>query len=434
MDYQKGPQIATGKTKTLFAVEEFPELAIMKNSRSVTAFDDPNKTKEFGTKDRCATTTTCRVFELLRDADIPVVYRQQLSDTELLVEKSDMVPLEVIVRRYIVPASSYLKRRPDLNQAKLPMRFPRLVVEFFLKTTNGSLKIGEKVIVEGLDASPEGGQEDPFIINPYEAEWRLFHSKKPEWVGEADLQRTVTMIDVVSSVDFMHKIADLAEGAFLVLEKAWAVLGYRLIDFKIEVTRGGKIGDVIDNDSWRLLDPDWNDVSKQAFRDGEGLGQVQSKYERVALLSERLRIPKQALVLWRGSDSDKLPNPPGSLCSINFEDIVCSGHKSTIAALNRLSDLEKQYPEGGVILAIVGRSNGLGPILAAHTTWPVVSVPATMDSFPMDVWSSLRMPSKVPMGTTWPASNAVDFALNILAQNNPQVYAHRRMITESLEE
>jgi phosphoribosylaminoimidazole carboxylase / phosphoribosylaminoimidazole-succinocarboxamide synthase len=99
--------------------------------------------------------------------------------------------------------------------------------------------------------------------------------------------------------------------------------------------------------------------------------------------------------------------------------------------------LYKEFPEGGVLLALVGRSNGLGPVDAAHTFWPVISVPVTYKEFPEDVWSSLRMPSKVPMATILPDNekmgNAVDYALRILAQKNPAVYAHQQAAIEKLD-
>jgi phosphoribosylcarboxyaminoimidazole (NCAIR) mutase len=71
--------------------------------------------------------------------------------------------------------------------------------------------------------------------------------------------------------------------------------------------------------------------------------------------------------------------------------------------------------------------------LAAHTSWPVISVPATLEDFPADIYSSLRMPSDVPMATVWPEKNAVLYALNILAQKNPYLNLFRQLAIEKMD-
>ena len=95
--------------------------------------------------------------------------------------------------------------------------------------------------------------------------------------------------------------------------------------------------------------------------------------------------------------------------------------------------MEREFPGGGVIVAKVGLSNGLGPVLATHTHWPVISIPATAKIFPGDAWSSLRMPSDVPMAVIERDSNAIDLALNILAKKNPIAYMQRRFKLESFD-
>jgi len=434
-EVKKEDELYSGKTKIVWNVVGQPKMVVLENKKDITAFDDPKKTRLMETKPQSATTTTCRVFELLKQAGIPVAYIKQLSATEFLAPKYEMIQLEVIVRRYAV--GSYLKRHPELEKGKdeIPHRFNQLVVEFFLKTSSGQLKIGEEVLVQGLGKK----EEDPFIINPYEQEWRLFHSKKTADHPEADLKRTVQLSKVVKNVGLMKKMAVVAPQVFRVLEGAWAMLGCRLIDFKIEfgITDGWLyVADVIDNDSWRLRDTDWNELSKQLFRDGEDLAKVEDKYQLVAALSQRFHVPKQALVLWRGSTSDPWPEIDANELSIKGVDVIKitgSGHKATINSLEKLSELMARYPEGGVIATLVGMSNGLGPVLSAHTTWPVAAVPMTLKSFPMDVWSSVRMPSNVPMATIASDKNAILYALNILAQKNPIIWAMRQEKIESLE-
>lgn len=436
MQYPKGAKIAEGKTKIIWEMRDSLYQVVVENKDAITAHDDPRFTRKFGSKARCSTATTCRCFELLKKAGIPVAYDQQLSETEFLAPKVEMIPLEVVARRYFV--GSFLKRNPQFAGYDPPYRAHQLYTEFFLKTTKGKL-IGKdgKTLVEGLD--PEKGEEDPLIINPHEKAWMLFHSKKPKWESEADLKRRVNRDGVVDIRVVTQEMDSILRQVFLVLEGAWNVFGYRLIDLKIEfgMTADNKlvVADVIDNDSWRLRTAEWRELSKQVFRDGgeSALAEVEENYGIVAGLAEQFYVPKQAIVFWTGSDKDNVPKWPYVSTDVSRETIVCSGHKKPVSANLQLESILAKYPQGGVIIAKVGMSNGLGPMLAARTSWPVISVVADAKSFSEDVWSSLRCPSSVPMATVLSEANAMALAANILAQKNPLLYMLRQMEIEALD-
>jgi len=100
----------------------------------------------------------------------------------------------------------------------------------------------------------------------------------------------------------------------------------------------------------------------------------------------------------------------------------------------KLEELQRDYPDGGVIIAVVGMSNGLGPVLSSHTSWPVIGVPVTAEKCPNDAWSSLNLPSQNPMATVLSDKNAVLLALNILAQKNPAAYMARQFAIEQLDQ
>ena len=70
--YVKGDLLTEGKTKWIHAVKNHPELGWVIEKEDITACDNKDFTKRFATKALSATATTCRVFELLRDAGIPV--------------------------------------------------------------------------------------------------------------------------------------------------------------------------------------------------------------------------------------------------------------------------------------------------------------------------------------------------------------------------
>jgi len=289
---QRGTLLNEGKTKKIFEVAGDPEHAIIEYKNAITAFDDPSFTKEFATKAKYSNTITSRVFELLNAAGVPTSYVKQLSDTEFLAKSCEMIPLEVVIRRYAV--GSYLKRHPEFGvlEGQPPHRFDPPVVEFFLKTTQGGLKDASgDVIVENLDA--QKGEEDPFIDNPHATQWRLVHPKKQDSDPESDLGRVIDSSRVLGTAT----IAEM-ESAIMrtleVLEGFFEKHDFKLVDMKIEygLTKDGTvvISDVIDNDSWRLRDQNWNDVSKQSFRDGEEMSTIEDKYALVAALMETAKV------------------------------------------------------------------------------------------------------------------------------------------------
>jgi phosphoribosylaminoimidazole carboxylase PurE protein len=222
----------------------------------------------------------------------------------------------------------------------------------------------------------------------------------------------------------------IARHAFLVLEKAWQLQGGTLVDLKVEFgydTKGRLLlADVIDNDSWRVIE-DGSYIDKQVYRDGGTLDTVAAKYKQVAETTGHFRIPRQRIILWRGSESDKTEAFSEALGDLKdlMTVVTCSIHKEPVTGAGILNRMIQEVPDS-VVIAFIGRSNGAGPVLSAQSTIPVITVPASAKEFPDDVWSSLRAPSKVPVMTVLEPSNAVLAALQILSARNPRVYARVR--------
>jgi len=420
--------ISEGKTKQVIDIGG-RGFVTLRNKDDMTKHDDPSQTEKASGKGEVATSITCKVFDILKKAGIPVAFDQRVDARSFRAYKLDMIPLEVVVRRYAV--GSYLKRNPRLSPTgEVPRRFSKLEYELFLKTTDGECDF-DNTQVASLPC------DDPMIQIKSDKTWKLHDPKMP-------VSQESHVGSVKAAVDPKHLklIEETARRTFLLLEGVWATLGWRLVDFKIEFgwwtnpQTGGSslmIGDVIDGDSWRLRSPNWDEMSKECFRQGETASDVTHKYQLVNEVLQNFSITKDVVVIWTGSEKDDTEGfPVANNDWIETLGISDSGHKSTISCLRQLESLKFDY-RNGVIIAVAGMSNGLGPILAAHTEWPLISCPPD-DGHHQDIWSSLRMPSAVPNMTVLKPSNAMAAAYGILAQCNPYVYMVRRYTAESFDE
>jgi phosphoribosylaminoimidazole carboxylase PurE protein len=250
------------------------------------------------------------------------------------------------------------------------------------------------------------------------------------------------------------QMARIASCAFLALEKAWQLEAATIVDLKVEFGFDSKarllLSDVIDNDSWRVIE-NGSYIDKQLYRDGGALDDVAAKYRLVADTTGRFRLPHQRIILWRGSETDKTDAFSQALGSqklgsngLGSDDhseglgdlkglmtvVTCSVHKEPASAASILHRMVQEIPDS-VVIAYIGRSNGAGPTLSAMSTIPVITVPASVKEFPDDVWSSLRAPSKVPVMTVLEPANAVLAALQILSARNPRLYALLRLEIEN---
>ena len=172
-------------------------------------------------------------------------------------------------------------------------------------------------------------------------EIKLYNPAKPI-VGQEPflVLSTDEVFDHKDEYKFFPEMQRVARRTFLALEKAWQLEGRTLVDYKVEFgfdTQGRLLlADVIDNDSWRVLD-NGAYLDKQVYRDGGTLDTVVEKYRRVADITSRFRVPQQRIILWRGSESDKteaFTQALGDLADL-MQVVTCSVHKEPVAALPR---------------------------------------------------------------------------------------------------
>lgn len=411
--------VAEGKTKMIYRLSKESHLSLITAKDDITA-GDGKKHDVIAGKALLATATTCNVFRLLKECGIPVAFEKQLSPTSFIAPLCAMLPYEVVVRREA--HGSYLVRYPHLTKGH---RFPKLLVEFFLKTKDKEWK-GKPLVCD-----------DPYTdYVPGAPGFRLYDVKKPFHGQEPFL--TLAESEVFSADEEWKCFADMekiARKTFLILERAWQIAGRKLVDFKVEFGFDHQgtllLADVIDNDSWRVIE-DGRYIDKQVYRDGGLLSTVADHYAQVAEITSSFRLPAQQLILWRGSESDDFrpfDDAYQLLRGANVVKVTCSAHKEPERAVRQLREHIANGPDS-VLITYIGMSNGAGPTLAAQTTIPTIAVPATTKTNPEDVWSSLRVPSNVPLLTVLSPANAMLAAANIFAARNPEIYARLQYAIE----
>ncbi len=269
-----GALLAEGKTKRIYRLAGSADLVALVAKDDITAGDGA-KHDIIPEKGALANRTTCNVFRALKAAGLPVAFERQDGPTSFIAPGCTMLPYEVVTRRQA--HGSYLKRHPEIAKGHV---FAKLLVEFYLKTKDKNWKGKPLLADDPLMEFVEGGAEIK-LLNPA----KPLLSQTPFLVLPAS--------DVLCSNDewkIFPEMRRIACEAFVVLEQAWQRQGGTLVDLKVEFGTDAKgrllLADVIDNDSWRVLE-DGVYIDKQVYRDGGALNDVVANYRRVADLTDR---------------------------------------------------------------------------------------------------------------------------------------------------
>ncbi|XP_065188833.1 multifunctional protein ADE2-like [Sycon ciliatum] len=405
MEVLPGEKIAEGKTKEILTVknpESLPagdrEYVLLQSKDRITA-NNAQRVNDMEGKGALATSTTVAIFELLNDCGVKTHFVQRHTDTSLVSVKCAMVPIEFVTRR--VATGSFLKRNQGVKEGH---RFAPPLLEYFFK-------------------DDEAGD--------------------PQWSYQQIVAAAMDCGGVVIKEHHLDEMSRMTVTVFEILERAWASLGCTLVDMKIEfgvnpVNGEILLADVIDNDSWRLW-PSGDrrlQMDKQVYRDlrevtVEAMQEIRKNYAWVAEKASHLSSkPWGRVVIFMGSASDKdhcdkIAKVLRELkIPVTFH--VCSAHKSTPMSLGVLHEIEAEAVPT-VIIAVAGRSNGLGPVLAGNTVLPVINCPPMSSQWgEADVWSSLRMPSGLGCTTAIQPDTAALNAATILSLNDHMLWGRMR--------
>ncbi|UII56333.1 phosphoribosylaminoimidazolesuccinocarboxamide synthase [Cytobacillus spongiae] len=228
---EKGTLLYEGKAKKIYQTTD-EKVVWIEYKDSATAYNGEKKAEIIG-KGRLNNEITSLLFSKLAQEGIPSHFIQKLSETEQLVQKVSIIPLETVVRN--VAAGSFSKRL-GIEEGK---RLSKPLVEFYLKNDD----LG-----------------DPIITDDQILELKLATSKEIQLLKEKAL-----------------KVNE-------VLTALFQELNIRLIDFKLEFGKDetGEIllADEISPDTCRLWDKDTNEkLDKDVFR--RDLGNLTDAYQNI---------------------------------------------------------------------------------------------------------------------------------------------------------
>ncbi|GKX55052.1 phosphoribosylaminoimidazole-succinocarboxamide synthase [Leminorella grimontii] len=228
---QKVAELYRGKAKTVYTTED-PSLLVLEFRNDTSAMDG-ERIEQFDRKGMINNKFNFFIMSKLEEAGIPTQMVRMLSDTEVLVKKLSMVPVECVIRNR---AAGSLVRRLGVEEG-LMLNPP--LFDLFLKN----------------DA-----MHDPMINESYCATFG--------WVNEANLAR----------------MKELTYKANQVLSKLFDDAGLILVDFKLEFGLfNGEVvlGDEFSPDGSRLWDKATMDkMDKDRFR--QRMGGLIEAYEEVA--------------------------------------------------------------------------------------------------------------------------------------------------------
>lgn len=417
----KGKLLNEGKTKQIYEHATKTNLVFIESKDRITAGDGA-KAHDMKDKSVYSTRTNAAVFEYLNAAGVPTsfVSRVEGDSRAFIAKKCEMIPIEWVTRR--LATGSYLRRHPNVKEG---YRFAPVKLETFYK---------------------DDANHDPF--------WTL------ESIKEADFP------NIKLKETDIEKMCMLTRLIFEILERAWQTVNHQLVDMKVEYgvdTESGEIilSDVIDNDSWRLW-PNGDKrlmLDKQVYRNlkpeetnQESMDKIRSNFALVTQRTENLfKLSMPHADETKAEESTKTLVPPqvgiimGSKSDQKFVDSivkalnrfgvtriethVTSAHKSTDYTLTILQKLN-QWASCKCIIAVAGRSNGLGLVAAANSTIPVINCPpmSDMTTTMVDIWSSLRVPSGLGCTTALGADSAAMGAAHIVANEDPLIWSKIKTI------
>ncbi|SFC90228.1 phosphoribosylaminoimidazole-succinocarboxamide synthase [Bacillus sp. OV322] len=228
---EKRELLYEGKAKRIYGTDD-ENIVWVSYKNSATAFNGVKK-EEIEGKGRLNNEISSLIFSRLHEAGIPSHFIKKTSDSEQLVKKVAIIPLEVVVRN---TAAGTLSKRLGLLEGT-PLK--KTLVEFYYKDD----ELGDPLLTE-------------------------------DHIRELDL----------ASKEELLQLKEQALKVNTFLSSFFKELGVNLIDFKLEFGKTGDneilLADEISPDTCRLWDSETNEkLDKDVFR--RDLGSLTDAYEKI---------------------------------------------------------------------------------------------------------------------------------------------------------
>ena len=107
--------------------------------------------------------------------------------------------------------------------------------------------------------------------------------------------------------------------------------------------------------------------------------------------------------------------------NVDCEFVVSSAHRTPDMLLRKLEGYEKSS-DNIVFITVAGLSDALSGVVAGYTRRPVIACPPDIEKYgPLKAFSSVMMPTGVPVMLVSKPENAALAAVRILAIGNPSL-------------
>ncbi len=312
--YKKGKVIIFWKTKDINKVKWKKELVIMTNNNNVSAWDWVRiETAEWVAD--YSTTITSNVFEYLNNKWIKTHFKERLSNSEILVEKCDMVPVECVFR--FVATGSFIDREQAIKADEAiedGTILDKPVIELYYKNdviTKKWKRIADPMILLWDNNRPV--LDDDFklvLLNP-----KTWKRLKYEKAYEAWTDKTISKKDFeIESFNIKSSALELlkkTKEAWEWIKELYSEVWLDVFDGKVEFWQNSKweiiLADVIDGASCRIKIPyivEWKDWKTYLVWDfmKEELDWVwwydSSYFEKLDVIPTGIKIKKVILAEW----------------------------------------------------------------------------------------------------------------------------------------
>lgn len=144
--------------------------------------------------------------------------------------------------------------------------------------------------------------------------------------------------------------------------------------------------------------------------------------------------PQVVIIMGSGSDRAHAESIQKTLTGFGIPSVlrVASAHKNPADVLRMVNEYDAMERRQNVYIAVAGRSNALGGMIAGATTRPVINCPPKGEM--VDIFSSLRMPSGIAASFIIEPESAAVHAAEIFALTRPELRGKLEAYQEQMRE